>query len=133
MNPLMPEFTQHPQTLVEGLVLLFALLIGHFLGDYPLQGEFLALHKDRHYRRPGEGYLLPRKVWIHCLIAHSFIHAGFVWLITGRFVFALAEVVLHACIDAMKCEKITSYHTDQLLHLLCKATYVTALVMGWLS
>ena len=31
--------------------------------------------------------VFPEKLWIHCLLAHSFIHAGFVWLITGRVIF----------------------------------------------
>ncbi len=126
----MAEFTQHPETLLQGLVLLFALLIGHAIADYPLQGDFLAVHKNRHVSRRGSP-MFPEKLWVHCLLAHSLIHAGFVWLITGRVVFALAELVLHFVLDFMKCENWTSYNTDQMLHALCKAIYVTLVVLAW--
>ena len=126
----MPDLTQHPETLAQGLVLLFALIIGHAAADYPLQGDFLAIHKDRNVSRGGSP-AFPKTLWLHCLAAHSLIHAGVVWLITGRVVFALAEFVLHFTLDAVKCEKLTGYHTDQLLHVLCKAAYVAALVQGW--
>lgn len=36
---------------VDGLIVLFALLIGHSLADHPLQGEYLALYKNRHNAR----------------------------------------------------------------------------------
>ena len=126
----MPEFTQHPETLAQGLVLLFALLIGHALADYPLQGDFLAVHKNRHLSRAGSREY-PPTLWIHCLAAHSLIHAGFVWIITGHTLFALLELILHFIIDAIKAERITGYHTDQALHALCKAGYVTAILLHW--
>lgn len=128
----MIEFTQHPENLGEGLVLLFALAIGHSLADYPLQGDFLAIHKNRHVRHPQHSRDFPPTLWIHCLLAHSLIHAGFVWVITGKMLFALTEVVLHFIIDAVKCERLTSYHTDQLLHMACKALYVGVLLTGWM-
>jgi hypothetical protein len=128
MNPAMLEFTQHPQTLAQGLVLLFALVIGHSIADYPLQGDFLAIHKNRHVKHPAHSRDFPPTLWIHCLLAHSLIHAGFVWIITGNVLFALMETVLHFIIDAVKCERLTSYHTDQFLHFGCKMLYV-ALIM----
>jgi Protein of unknown function (DUF3307) len=128
----MLELTQHPESLAQGLVLLFALLIGHALGDYPLQGDFLAIHKNRHVSRGGSS-TFPKSLWLHCLLSHSLIHAGLVWAITGRFVFALAEFVLHAILDCVKCEKWTSFNVDQLMHALCKAAYVVALLQGWVK
>lgn len=119
----------HPHTLAQGLSLFFALLIGHALADYPLQGEYLALHKDRHYKDSSGSH--PPHLWIHCLINHAMIHAGFVWLISGSVILGLMELVLHAIIDFIKCEKITSYHTDQLLHIACKVLYVALLWQGW--
>jgi Protein of unknown function (DUF3307) len=119
----------HPHTLAQGLSLFFALLIGHALADYPLQGEFLALHKNRHYK--DSSHSLPPTVWVHCLINHSLIHAGFVWLITGSVVLGLMELVLHSIIDFIKCEKITSFHMDQGLHVACKALYVVMVMKGW--
>jgi hypothetical protein len=130
MNPFMPEFTQHPETLAQGLVLLFALLIGHALGDYPLQGDFLAIHKNRHVSHAAST-VFPDKLWFHCMLAHSLIHAGIVWMITGRVVFAIAETLLHFFRDFIKCERWTSYTVDQVLHVLCKVAFVAVVMMGW--
>lgn len=128
----MPVFTQNPQTLAEGFVLLFALLIGHMLADYPLQGDFLAVHKNRHVSQPASAEY-PDKLWIHCLLGHSFIHGGLVWLISGRLVLAIAEVVLHCVLDFVKCERWTSYTVDQAMHALCKAAYVAAIMLHWVA
>ncbi len=126
----MLELSQTPQTLAEGLTLLFALVIGHVLADYPLQGEYLALNKNRHYR-PSNGMEQPKGLWIHCLGAHCLIHAGIVWLITGRVLFGIIELVLHFIIDALKSEKKTTIHTDQILHVSCRIGYVAALMWDW--
>jgi len=132
MHPFIFDLTQNPQTIVEGLKLFFALMIGHALADYPLQGEYLALHKNRHYV-DASNREEPSGLWIHCLLAHSLIHAGLVWLITGRSILALAEFVLHAILDTAKCEHKTSYHTDQMLHLLCKVVYVILITLSWVA
>ena len=81
----MLNLAHYPNTFGDCAALFFALLIGHALGDYPLQGEFLALHKDRNYQDPVRH--LPKGLWVHCLFAHSLIHAGCVWFITGRVFF----------------------------------------------
>jgi len=126
----MLDLTQTPHDPLEGLVLLFALVIGHALADYPLQGDYIALHKNRHYR-PVDGQELPHGLWFHCLLAHCLIHAGFVWLISGRVIFAVAELALHFVLDSLKCENKTSLHTDQMLHVFCKALYVFAIMSAW--
>ena len=108
-----------------GLVVFFALLIAHALCDHPLQGEFLALHKSRHFRPPGEAG--SPTIWPYCLTVHSLIQAGGVWAVTGRPMFALIEFVLHWIIDYLKAEKITSLYVDQLLHVACKVGYVVAI------
>jgi len=109
------------------LTLFFALAIGHFVCDYPMQGTFLATMKNRHVDNKGGAGNLPSLTWVHALTAHSFIHAGAVWLITGSVLLALCEVVLHWLIDFSKCEGWISYHVDQLLHLTCKAVFVLLL------
>ena len=116
-------------------VLLFAFAIGHFLGDYPLQGDFIAIRKN--HRLAAEdaglpGMPMPRGVWFHCLTAHSAIHGGLVWLITGIPFLALVEFVLHWLIDFAKSEGWTNFHVDQGLHFLCKAVYIILLVNGLL-
>lgn len=114
-------------------VLLFALAIGHALADYPLQGAFLADAKNRHAKPLPLAANVPSPpgLWIHALTAHSLIHGGAVWLITGSVTLALVEVGLHWLIDYSKCERWLGYTTDQLLHLSCKALYAAAITCGW--
>jgi Protein of unknown function (DUF3307) len=104
--------------------LLFALLIGHALADYPLQGEAIAKGKNRHNPPfgipPGQK---PVAVWWHYLTAHALIHAGFVWAITGIVWLGVAEFVLHWIIDFAKCENWTNPNGDQALHVICKIIY----------
>jgi hypothetical protein len=122
-----------PALIVPGS-LFFALVIGHVIGDYPLQNDFMALGKN--HRRP-----LPMPggspqgpiIWMHCLTAHALIHAGAVWLITGSVTLALLETALHWIIDFVKSEGWTNLHVDQFLHILCKAGYVWAIHAGWLA
>src|SRR6186713_2016353 len=107
----MLNLAHSPITYADCATLFFALLIGHAMADYPLQGEFLALHKDRNYRDPVRQ--LPQGLWMHCLFAHSLIHAGFVWFITGRVFLGIVELVVHMFLDFLKCQKRTEFHTDQ--------------------
>lgn len=110
----------------SGAVLLFALLIGHAVADFALQGKFLAMAKNRHADLDAlfGDTKAPRGLWLHALGAHSFIHAAPVWLLTGSVGLAALEVVLHWLIDFAKCEGWTKFGTDQFLHFLCKVTYV---------
>jgi hypothetical protein len=113
-------------------ILGFALLIGHAVADYPLPGEFLALGKN-HKVTPDWRFMKSESVrglWVHCLTAHSLIHAGFVWAISGVFVLGVIEFVLHWAIDFIKSAGITNLHVDQLLHVFCKVLYVALLHFG---
>lgn len=120
---------------IEGIVpacaLFFALVIGHAFADFPLQGDFLSRGKNRNGKAPqlADGTENPRDLWIYLMSAHCLIHAGFVWVITGVFVFALAEFVLHWIIDALKCEGKTSFATDQWLHIFTKLVFVVILYL----
>lgn len=114
------------------LVILFALVIAHAIGDFALQPEFLALGKNRHAdlsRFFGEKNP-PAGLWLHALGAHSLIHAGAVWLVTGSVLLGLLELVLHFLIDFAKCEGRTSFGLDQALHHVCKVGYVVLLYLG---
>lgn len=116
---------------IEGIVVLaMAMIIGHMFGDYPLQGEFLANGKNRHFDSaklfggtPGPPFL-----WVHALTAHSLIQSGIVWLITGSPFLALIEFILHWIIDFVRCEQWISYGADQALHAACKIVYAFLLV-----
>ena len=113
-------------------VALFALGAAHAMADFALQGEFLAVAKNRHadtakfFGEKGQ----PRWLWVHALNAHSLIHAGGVWLITGSVFLGAVELVLHWLIDYGKNEGWTSFGGDQLLHLACKLAYAAILATG---
>ena len=114
--------------------MFFALLIGHSLADFPLQGDFLSRGKNRN-NPPAEladGKKSPANLWVYLMSAHCFIHAGFVWVVSGHVLLGLAEFILHWSIDAAKCEGRTSFATDQWLHIITKAGYVWILWAGWL-
>ena len=111
-------------------LLLFALIIGHAVGDFALQGEFMASYKNRHSDMPfDEG----RHPWGVILTAHALIHAGLVWILTGIWYFAIAEFILHWVIDFLKSERKFSFVADQIFHVLCKVGYVAVLIYtaGW--
>jgi len=120
-----------------GAVVLFALVIGHAVADFALQGDFIAIAKNRHanldrfFGKDGA----PPHVWIWALGAHSLIHAGAVWLVTGSVVLGAAELVLHWIIDYAKSEGHTNFSVDQLLHLACKLIYAVLIAanVGWIS
>lgn len=94
-------------------LMLFLLIAAHYLADYPLQGDFLAKAKNRANPIPGVPFY-------QALIAHAFIHGGFVALITGVWWLGLLETICHAIIDDSKCTGYIDFDTDQQLHLICK-------------
>jgi len=105
---------------MEFSTLLFMLVFGHALADYPLQGEFLATAKNRNTP-------IGKQFWKVALPAHAIIHGGFVMLITGSLLLALAEVIIHGVTDWFKCEGKISIHIDQLIHLVCKVAWAFAI------
>ena len=118
-------------SIVGALTVFFALVIGHAICDFPLQGPFLASGKNRHVKMPDpEGDPFPGNLWAYCLTAHSLVHAGMVWFITGSALFGLIEFVCHWAVDYAKCEKWTNFAGDQALHLLCKVGFALALHFG---
>jgi hypothetical protein len=112
------------------IALFFALVIGHALGDYPLQGDFLA--KAKNHTAP-----IPGVPWYQALTAHAAIQAGIVWLLTGSSELALLEFVCHWCIDRWKCGmtspfasvNASDFDLDQLLHVICKAVWILVAVL----
>jgi hypothetical protein len=126
-----------PFTFHSALLLFFAFLIGHALGDFPLQGDFIARFKNRHVPIPDDPYFdVPANVWVYCLSAHALIHAGLVWAITANPIIAAIELVSHWFIDFFKGDGFTNFHTDQFLHVVCKLAYIAliwagVLKLGW--
>lgn len=102
--------------------LLFLLIFGHFLADYPLQGEFLSKAKNRNTD-------VGKVFWKHALPAHAFIHAGFVAMFTGSLILAFAEFAVHGVTDFLKCENKISLNVDQAIHIGCKVVW--AFIVVW--
>lgn len=119
-----------PHNSWAALQLLLALLIGHALCDFPLQGEYLANGKNWRFLKHIQDPSRPPQIWIACMAAHCLIHAGAVWVITGSTLLAVIELVLHWCIDVAKCRGMTSFNQDQVLHALCKVSYVAVWFSG---
>ncbi len=92
------------------------MLAGHFVADYPMQGDFIARGKNR--TAPIQGV----PFW-HPLTAHAVIHGAFVGVITGSAPLAIAETVAHWITDDAKCRGKIGYNTDQAIHIGCKAAW----------
>lgn len=101
---------------------LFLLMAGHALADYPLQGDFLANGKNRNTE-------LGQVFWPYCLPSHALIHGAIVLLITGSLWMGFAESMIHAGTDWLKCEKKISLFADQAIHIFCKLVWATLWLM----
>lgn len=101
---------------MQSELMLIALIGGHFIADYPLQGDFLAKAKNRTAPIPG----VP---WWQALGAHSAIHGAVVALLTGIWWLFLAEAVVHWLTDDAKCHGRLSFNQDQAIHLACKLVW----------
>lgn len=99
---------------------LLWLMVGHAVGDFALQSDWMARHKTRHAKFPPEASKKPQWVWLHVLSSHCLIHAGAVYLATGYLWMGIGEFILHWLIDYYKGERKFGFHTDQILHLSCK-------------
>jgi hypothetical protein len=106
---------------------LFWLLVGHAVADYPLQNGPMATEKCR--RSSSD---LQRSVpWYYWLTAHALIHGGAVFWATGSLSLGLLETVVHWLIDFGKCEGWFGIHVDQALHVGCKVVWCLLIANGW--
>ena len=103
--------------------LLILLVFGHFLADFPLQNNRMAVEKC-----PGNDAVLDWRWW---LTAHTATHGLVVAVLTGVPVLGLAEMISHAAIDYGKCRFRYSLAADQLMHVGCKVVWVLVLTK-WL-
>lgn len=117
---------------VSPVILFLALVWGHALGDYPLQGDFLAKAKNQWNEIPGAP-------WYQALGAHAVIQAGIVAVVmhmiggvdmSSAFWYGLAEFVLHTLTDYGKNDEKYGFNVDQLLHVLAKALYIGIYLSG---
>ncbi len=112
--------------------LLFLLIAGHALADFSLQHP--AMGKGKNWQQTIDPNHVPpgqkaQTVWPYWLTAHSLIHGGVVYIITGYWVFGLFEAWFHWMIDYGKCSNWYGIHTDQFLHILCKILYAYTIVV----
>ena len=106
---------EHPSTL------LIRLLLGHFVADFPLQGDKMAVEKC-----PGKDVTLNWRWW---LSAHTGTHGFFVALLTGIPALGVAEMVCHFLIDFGKCRFGYKLIIDQILHWGCKLVWVLCVMI----
>lgn len=115
-------FISNP-TWIQVMLILFGL---HFLADYPWQGDFLSVQKNRWL--PPEKKFAP---WYQALTAHAYIQAWFVGIATGSIFVGTLEFICHWIIDYAKCKGIYTYNQDQNIHLLCKICWALLVVFCW--
>ena len=102
------------------LDLLILLILGHFLADYPLQGDKMAVEKC-----PGKDVTLDWRWW---LSAHAGTHGFVVTMITGMPLLGVAEMAVHSLIDFGKCRLGYKLIVDQAMHWACKFIWVVCVV-----
>lgn len=105
---------------LSGLELFLLLAMGHFVGDFALQSDRMAVEKCR-----GRDHTLPWSWW---LTAHAGVHGFLVALLTGIVWLGVAEWLVHALIDWGKCAGFYRLGLDQTLHLLCKVLWAFSAV-----
>ncbi len=99
--------------------LLIVLIFGHFLADFPLQSDRMAVEKC-----PGKDEVLDWRWW---LAAHTATHGLVVAVLTGVPFLGLAEMLCHAAIDYSKCRFRYPLIADQLMHWGCKVLWIVVL------
>ena len=104
----------------QPLDLLILLILGHFLADYPLQGDKMAVEKC-----PGKDVTLDWRWW---LSAHAGTHGFVVALLSGIPLLGVAEMVAHGLIDFGKCRLGYKLIVDQAMHWACKVIWVACVM-----
>ncbi|MBM5800137.1 MAG: DUF3307 domain-containing protein [Cyanobacteria bacterium K_DeepCast_35m_m2_023] len=111
-------------SIASGLDLFLLLAMGHFVADFGLQSDRMAVEK-----RPGKDITLPWQLW---LASHAAIHGFVVAVVTGSTLLGLAEWLVHGLVDFVKCRERYSLRIDQTLHLLSKLLWA-GLATTWLG
>jgi len=97
--------------------MLFYLICSHFLCDYPLQSDFIAIGKSP---LKGSHNGVP---WYWIMLSHAFTHGAGVGIVTGDVLLGILETIAHFFIDVAKCMGITTINQDQFLHIGCKLVW----------
>lgn len=107
---------------------LFQFLVGHAAADFVFQPQAMGKGKSRSNDIHRQKDVVDFPPWYIWLTAHSLIHGGFVFLVTGYAILGAVEVLLHWIIDFAKCEGCLSFVQDQALHVGCKVAYCILLL-----
>ena len=100
----------------QPLQLFILLILGHFLADFPLQSDRMAVEKC-----PGKDVVLNWRWW---LSAHAATHGFVVAIVTGLPLFGLFEMLTHSLIDYGKCRLHYPLFVDQSFHWASKLLWV---------
>ena len=95
--------------------MLFWLVVGHVLCDFPLQTDFMARYKNP--------TVISDHPWVVVMTAHCILHAGAVALITGSILLGCLEFAFHFWTDYHKCKGKYGMLTDQALHVMYKVNW----------
>ena len=90
-------------------------MCAHALCDFQLQNPVMWQHKNKTEGDPH---------WYYWMTAHALICAGGVYTITSSLGLAATELCIHWVIDHCKQQGMIDWHHDQLLHILCRISYV---------
>ena len=107
--------------MMDYAMMAIALVGAHCFFDYAGQGDFMSKAKNRMAPIPG----MP---WQTILASHAAIHGAAVAIITGIWWLFFAEAVIHFITDDAKCRGKISFNQDQVIHLLCKAGWLTVVM-----
>ena len=99
---------------------LFLLIALHFVADYPLQGNEVAIGKNK-FKDP-KHLGVP---WYYWMLGHAFTHGVAVFLVTQVTLFLILETLSHFIIDYTKCKypEYWTIHEDQAAHIVCKVAW----------
>ena len=73
----------------------FWLLVGHAVGDFALQSDWMVKYKSQKNTDVQVLSNRPGLIWVHVLGAHCMVHAGAVALATGSVLLGLFELIAH--------------------------------------
>ena len=103
-----------PEKSAEALTI--SLIMAHFVGDFVLQNDRLAIEKC-----PGKDATLSWQWW---MLGHASCHGLIVMLLTSSAFLGLMEMTSHFYIDYLKCKAKFNLIVDQIIHILCKVLWV---------
>ncbi len=95
---------------------LIPLVLGHFVADFAIQTDTVALNKCPKNKSSIS--------WVWWMTGHVSIHGLIVYFLTGSSLIALLEALLHFYIDYLKCIGKFNLLVDQFLHIFCKLLWV---------